>query len=213
MHRKDLTERLVNLVDCSHALSSKDLTERLVNLVDCTHALSSKDLTERLVNLVDCTHALSSHPLIMHLPGEIELDESTDARRAILARSSLAATSRGNGSRGGVSRSIVRMVREHAWRMTRATFSKPHHPDWVSLEAPPVPQEKKRPPPRTPLKPTFQNDKSRIDTQSDSFCTSEPRGSLSLSQPLRRTYAAGKCSTAFCCSSTVFTSGSWPASR
>ena len=133
------------------------------------------DLTKRFVDLVGCTHALSSHPLMMHLPGEIELDESTDARRVVLARSSRAATSRGNGSRGGVSRSIVRMVRDHARRITRATFSKPHHPDWVSLEAPP--STRKNRPPRTPLKPTFQNDKSLIDTQSDSLCTSEPRGS------------------------------------
>ena len=124
----------------------------------------------RFVDLVDCTHALSSHPLMMHLPGEIELDESTDARRVVLARSSRAATSRGNGSRGGVSRSIVRMVRDHARRITRATFSKPHHPDWVSLEAPP--STRKNRPPRTPLKPTFQNDKSLIDTQSASLCPS-----------------------------------------
>ena len=81
-----------------------------------------------------------------------------------------------------------------------------------SLSRPRLPQEKNRPP-RTPLEPTFQNDKSLIDTQSDSLCTSEPRGSRPLSQPLRRTYAAGACSIAFCCSSTVFTSGSWPASR
>ena len=168
-------------------------------------------LAKRFVDLVGCTHALSSHPLMMHLPGEIEPDESTDAQRVVLARSSRAATSRGNGSRGGVSRSIVRMVREHARRITRATFSKPHHPDWVSLEAPP--STRKNRPPRTPLKPTFQNDKSLIDTQSDYLCTSEPRGSRPLSQPLRRTYAAGTCSIAFCCSSTVFTSGSWPASR
>ena len=127
-------------------------------------------LIKRFVDLVDCTHALSSHPLMMHLPGEIELDESTDARRVVLARSSRAATSRGNGSRGGVSRSIVRMVREHARRITRATFSKPHHPDWVSLEAPP--STRKNRPPRTPLKPTFQNDKSLIDTQSASLCPS-----------------------------------------
>ena len=123
-----------------------------------------------LINANQCTHALSSHPLMMHLPGEIEPDESTDAQRVVLARSSRAATSRGNGSRGGVSRSIVRMVREHARRITRATFSKPHHPDWVSLEAPP--STRKNRPPRTPLKPTFQNDKSLIDTQSASLCPS-----------------------------------------
>ena len=115
----------------------------------CTEMISIK----RFVDLVGCTHALSSHPLMMHLPGEIELDESTDARRVVLARSSRAATSRGNGSRGGVSRSIVRMVRDHVRGITRATFSKPHHPDWVSLEAPPSPRKNR--PPRTSLKPTL----------------------------------------------------------
>jgi len=153
-------------------------------------------LAKRFVDLVGCTHALSSHPLMMHLPGEIEPDESTDAQRVVLARSSRAATSRGNGSRGGVSRSIVRMVRDHARRITRATFSKPHHPDWVSLEAPP--STRKHRPPRTPLKPTFQNDKSLIDTQSDSLCTSEPRGSRPLSQPLRRHTFLRSSSIAFC---------------
>ena len=147
----------------------------------------------------------------MHRPGEIEHGESTDARRVILARSLRAATSRGNESWGGVSRPIVRMVRDHARRITRATFSKPHHPNRVSFEA--SPSTRKNRPPRTPLEPTFQNDKSLIDTQSDSLCTSEPRGPRPLSQPLRRTHAAGKCSIAFCCSSTVFTLGSWPALR
>ena len=113
--------------------------------------MQRNNLIKRLVGLVGCTpHALSSHPLMMHLPGEIELDESTVARRVVFARSSRAATSRGNGSRGGVSRSIVRMVREHARRITPATFSKPHHPDWISLEAPPS-TRKNRPPREPPL--------------------------------------------------------------
>ena len=96
-------------------------------------------VAKRFVDLVDCTHthALSSHALMMHRPGEIELGESTDVRRVVLARSSRVATSRGNRRRGGVSRSIVRMVRDHARRIARATFSKPHYPGWVSLEAPP----------------------------------------------------------------------------
>ena len=173
-----------------------------------------KHLIKRFVDLVDYTHALSSHPLMMQLPGEIELHESTDARRVVLARSSRAATSRGNGSRGRASRSIVRMVRDHARRMARATFSKPHHLDWVSLEAPP--STRKNRPPRTPLKPTFQNDKSLIDTQSDSLVAPPNQGVRDLCRALathiRRRYMR-TCSIAFCCSSTVFTSGSWPASK
>ena len=68
-------------------------------------------------------------------------------------------------------------------------------------------------PPENPHRATFQNDKSLIDTQSDSLCTSEPRGSRPLSQPFRRIYAAGTSSIVFCCSSTIFTSGSCPALR
>ena len=104
-----------------------------------------------------------------------------------------------NGSRGGVSRSIVRMVRDHARRITRATFSKPHHPDWVSLEAPP--STRKHRPPRTPLKPTFQNDKSLIDTQSDSLCTSEPTARNVTLQPVRRHTFLRSSSIAFCSAS------------
>ena len=159
------------------------------------------DLAKRFVDLVGCTHALSSHPLMMHLPGEIEPDESTDAQRVVLARSSRAATSRGNGSRGGVSRSIARMVREHARRITRATFSKPHHPDWVSLEAPP--STRKNRPPRTPLKPTFQNDKSLIDTQSASLCPSvQSLPNVSLQVCDEATTARTR-SIAFCSSSST----------
>jgi len=158
-------------------------------------------LAKRFVDLVGCTHALSSHPLMMHLPGEIEPDESTDAQRVVLARSSRAATSRGNGSRGGVSRSIVRMVRDHARRITRATFSKPHHPDWVSLEAPP--STRKHRPPRTPLKPTFQNDKSLIDTQSASLCPSvQSLPNVSLQVCDEATTARTR-SIAFCSSSST----------
>ena len=112
---------------------------------------------------------------------------------------------------GGWSRSIVTMSRGNMTEELVQRCDYDGHPGCVSLEAPPSTRTIR--PPRTPLEPTFQNDKSLIDTQSDSLCTSEPRGSRTLSQPLRRTYATGKISIAFCCSSTVFTSGSCPASR
>ena len=63
--------------------------------------------------------------------------------------------------------------------MTRATFGHALPPDWVSLEAPPSTRTIR--PPRTRIEHTFQNDKSLIDTQSDSLCTSEPRGSIETS--------------------------------
>ena len=68
-------------------------------------------------------------------------------------------------------------------------------------------------PPRTRIEPTFQNDKSLIDTQSDSLCTSEPTARNVTLQPVRRHTFLRSSSIAFCSASSTTGPTRWSPSR